>query len=123
MSTNDVPGFNPQNHDDLHAGCWAEHHDGSLIFVLGTENGTVLYDLYDLEDTQNPMQWRDAMPLKQFQKQFSYDPTLKSMSLKWTWHDKTAFPWDRIMKSFNQGVRPLSVEKQVADTAQVRKSA
>lgn len=39
MSTNDVPGANPVNKDILAAGCWAEHADGSLLFVKGNEGG------------------------------------------------------------------------------------
>lgn len=33
MSTQDVPGANRANRDQLASGCWAEHEDGSLLFV------------------------------------------------------------------------------------------
>ena len=36
MSTNDVPGAKAANGDELAALNWAEHDDGSYIFVLGT---------------------------------------------------------------------------------------
>jgi hypothetical protein len=121
MSTNDVPGMNPQNNDDLHAGCWAEHVDGTLIYVLGTENRRVLYELFELMDPKNPVEYRDAMKQNEFEKQFSWDPA-NPKSIKWTWHDKSAFPWDRVMKSFRQGVRAVSVKKQLDDAKRVRKT-
>lgn len=121
MSTDDVPGMNPKNQDTLHAGCWAEHTDGTLIYVLGTENRTVLYELFELQDANNPVEYRDSMKQHEFEKQFSYDPT-NPKSLRWTWHDKTLFPWDRVMKSFNQGVRPVSAKKQISDASKVKKS-
>jgi len=118
MSTNDVPGFNPKNLDTLHGNCWAEHADGTLIHVLATENGTVLFDLYD-PSTRPPTDYRDAMPQAEFEKKFSWNAK-DPKSVKFTWHDKTVFPWDRILRYFNQGVRAASVRTQLSDAARVR---
>lgn len=120
MSTNDVPGFNPNNNDDLHGGCWAEHADGTLLYVLGTENHRVLYELFDLSDPKDTVEFRDAMPQKQFEKDFSYDAG-NSSSVKWTWHDKTLFPWDRIMKNFKQGVKPVAAETVIEQADKIKR--
>jgi len=96
MATQDVPGASPANRDELHAGCWAEHADGSLIFVKGAEGGKVVYEIYDLA-YDPPVSYTDAMEEGGFKKQFSYPPVGVSKD-RWTWHDKTAFPWDRVMK-------------------------
>lgn len=110
MSTNDVPGANNVNNDILKAGCWAEHADGSLLYVKGTENNQVVYELYDLG--QSPIVfYQDAMREDDFKKTFSYPPIGKSQ-IKWTWHDKTPFPWDRIMKNFN---KPIPIHANVED--------
>lgn len=94
MSTNDVPGADPKNRDTLHMGCWAEHLDGSLVFVESTEAGRVIYYMFDLK---NMTQYRDAMPEVSFKRTFSWDPK-NPKSEKWTWHDKTVFPWDKVIK-------------------------
>lgn len=54
MSTNDVPGANPKNADVLAMGCWAEHEDGSLIFVESVEGGTVVYSIFDIAPKGKP---------------------------------------------------------------------
>lgn len=109
MSTNDVPGANPVNNDELGVGCWAEHADGSLLFVQGTENDSVIYSMFDL--SKQPLsEWRDMMPIGDFEIMFSCSAKdihkavtdSKGRSIKkeqWTWHDKTAFPWDRVIKA------------------------
>ncbi len=94
MSTNDVPGAKASNRDVLAAGCWSEHEDGTLIFVKGTED-RVVYEIYDMADDP-PTTYTDAMAEEEFKKFFSWDP--KGEGLKWTWHDKTPFPWERIIK-------------------------
>lgn len=108
MSTNDVPGNDPDNADELHSGCWAEHDDGSLIFVTDTENGRVIYSMFDM--SKEPIQeYRDSMAEERFKKFFSWndaDPYNKVGKKgkktvpkeKWVWHDKTPFPWDKIIK-------------------------
>lgn len=121
MSTNDVPGANPGNADILAAGCWAEHEDGSLVFVKGTEKGQVVYELYDL--SQAPVvSYTDAMREGDFKVSFSYPPTGSSTE-KWTWHDKTPFPWDRVMAQTSRP-RPsyASVHDQMSAAARVAES-
>lgn len=89
MSTNDVPGANPANGDKLAMGCWAEHKDGSLIFVEGAEDNRVVYSVFDM--AKDPiMEYRDAMVKDQFNLMFTKDA--------WTWHDKTPFPWNKVIK-------------------------
>jgi hypothetical protein len=125
MSTNDVPGAKAQNNDTLHIGCWAEHDDGSLILVEGNENGRVIYSVFDL--LKKPIvEYRDAMPETVFKKTFSYDGS----NIKWTWHDKTPFPWDKIIKAgANDGQRLAAVDdiltaaQRVAESLKLRGAA
>lgn len=100
MSTNDVPGAKVANNDELAMGCWAEHEDGSLLVVESTEGSRVIYSMFDLSKKQI-IEYRDAMPEDDFKEEFSWDPN-KAGSVRWTWHDKTPFPWDRVIK---QGAR------------------
>jgi hypothetical protein len=93
MSTNDVPGAKAENHDELAMGSWAEHDDGSLILVESTEGNRVIYSIFDMAK-EPPIEYRDSMPEVSFKKTFSWDGN----NIKWTWHDKTPFPWDRIIK-------------------------
>jgi hypothetical protein len=97
MSTHDVPGANPKNADALGVGCWAEHNDGSLIFVKSTEGGRVIYEIFDMADDPATV-YTDAMGEGPFKKFFSFPPAGTS-KIEWTWHDKTPFPWDRIVKT------------------------
>ena len=111
MATQDVPGANAANADVLASGCWAEHADGSLLFVKGTENQQVVYELYDI--AQNPpVYYQDAMREDAFKKAFSYPPVGNSAE-KWKWHDKSAFPWSRVMKTFD---KPRPQHADVHDT-------
>lgn len=107
MATHDVPGSNPANKDELHAGCWAEHEDGSLLYVKGTERDQVVYELYDLNEDP-PVYYQDAMDEKQFKESFGW-----SADIQWTWHDKTPMPWERVMKNFE---RPRPNLADVHDT-------
>jgi hypothetical protein len=94
MSTSDVPGANPANGDDLAAGCWAEHSDGSLMVVQNTENDAVVYLLMDT--TRDPPDvYIDRMPEGDFKRQYT--------RRGWTWHDKTPFPWQRVIRSTRPG--------------------
>jgi hypothetical protein len=103
MSTNDVPGAKKQNCDVLAVGCWAEHEDGSLILVKGfDESGRVVYEIFDMADTPATV-YTDAMAEKEFKNFFSFSPSDKK-SIKWTWHDKTEFPWDRVLKNTKRPV-------------------
>jgi hypothetical protein len=118
MSTNDVPGAKAANNDQLAMGCWAEHEDGSLVFVASTENDEVVYSMFDL--SKSPAQeFRDKMPLKGFESYFTYN----GKNTKWTWHDKTPFPWDKIIKhGITDGVLPSSnIHDQVAGAHSVAK--
>lgn len=122
MSTNDVPGFNPANNDVLANGCWASHEDGSLLLVQSTEGGRVVYMMFDIAD--GITEYRDAMPEKQFKEIFSWSNTSKKkIDVKWTWHDKTPFPWDRIIKDgAKDGVHYPSAEDQLSAAEKVAKS-
>lgn len=111
MSTNDVPGHNPDNHDVLKMGAWAEHTDGSMIFVESTEGSRVIYCMFDLAKN---LQYRDATPETSFKKTFSWDPK-NPKSTKWTWHDKTPFPWDKVIGSgFQDGQDKPSADAAIA---------
>lgn len=121
MSTHDVPGAKIENDDALGAGCWAEHADGSLIFVLSSEGDRVVAEMFDMSE-QPIVSYKFATPIKAFERRFSYPPTGTS-DLVWTWHDKTPFPWDRIIKA---GVRPrpriTDVEEEISAAKRVAKS-
>lgn len=126
MSTSDVPGFDPKHGDTLAAGCWAEHSDGSLIFILGVEKGTVYFDMYDT--SEDPVvYYRDAMAEKAFKEEFSWEGGGRGKSKdRWTWHDKTPFAWDRVIKA---GAKPgahvaagdlISAAERVANSRKLR---
>jgi len=120
MSTNDVPGANPANNDELAMGAWAEHEDGSLMFVESTEGNRVIYSMFDM--SKEPIvEYRDAMPENSFKKTFSWKPGGKSE--KWVWHDKTPFPWDRIIKKgFSDGGRLASANDIMTAAERVAES-
>lgn len=130
MSTNDVPGAKPENRDVLAMGCWAEAadpDDKSLIFVEAVEGGRVIYSMFDLLPDP-PVEYRDSMPEDGFKAQFTYKPAdLKS--IRWTWHDKTVFPWDQVMAEFPPGTKHASASlqasaaKRVADALKLRAEA
>jgi len=113
ISTNDVPGYNPVNNDKLGNGTWAEHEDKSLIFVKSTEDDRVIYEIYDL--AQNPpVYYVDAMAVGAFKKTYSYDPNDLKKD-RWTWHDKTPFPWDRVIKSgVNDGLHYTTADSLIS---------
>jgi hypothetical protein len=122
MSTNDVPGARPENRDVLATGCWAEHEDGSLIFVESTEGGRVIYSIFEMS-TKPPIEYRDAMAEGAFKKQFSWQPEDGKTKDRWTWHDKTPFPWDRIIKKgARDGRRDVSAEETLTAAARIRRS-
>lgn len=121
MSTNDVPGHNPKNADELGMGCWAEHEDGSLIFVESTEDSRVIFSVFDM--ARNPVvEYRDSMAVGAFKKAFSWDPK-KPATEKWTWHDKTPFPWDKVIKmGARDGARLPSAEDHMNAAERIRES-
>lgn len=123
MSTFDVPGANPANNDELRMGCWAEHEDGSLIFVYSTEGDRVIYTMFDL--AKDPIiEYRDSMNLKAFEKSFTWNSSKKNkVAEKWVWHDKTPFPWNRIIKDGAQdGVKIASAAGMMTAAGRVAES-
>jgi hypothetical protein len=124
MSTNDCPGYDPKNRDELAMGCWAEHEDGSLIFVESTEDDRVIYALFDLAASP-VIEYRDSMAIGAFKKNFSWSASDKALlsGIKWTWHDKTPFPWDRVIRrGARDGVRMPHVDDQLTAAERVRRS-
>lgn len=124
MATNAVPGAVAANYDELAVGCWAEHADGSLIFVEGVAEGSVVYCIFDVAKA---LAYRDAMSEKGFKKQFSWDPKKKD-AIKWTWHDKTPFDWSRVMDlppgpAYPSAAHQLSAAEQVAEKLKLRGEA
>ena len=129
MATKDVPGSNPRNHDKLGVGCWAEHSDGSLILVEGLEDDRVIYSIFDLN--KSPMlEYRDAMLIGDFEKAFTcnsadigqpYKTKDKKTVTKqqWTWHDKSQFPWDRILGVAADGPKFVSAHSLMSAAARV----
>jgi hypothetical protein len=118
MSTNDVPGANPANRDALAMGAWAEHADGSLIFVESNEGARVIYSIFDMSKTPI-VEFRDAMPEVNFKREYSWDPARPSGE-KWTWHDKTPFPWDRVIREgARDGLRYASARDQLTAAERV----
>lgn len=120
MSTEDVPGANPANRDKLAMGCWAEHKDGSLIFVEGVEAGSVVYSMFDVRGAL-PVEFRDAMPEDGFKKTFSWKEgsKTKDLGIKWTWHDKTPFDWSKVMQKFPAGARRPSAADEMSAAARI----
>lgn len=123
MSTNDVPGAKPENRDVLMMGAWAEHADGSLALVQSVEAGRVVYSLFDV-DVVPPVEYRDAMSEAGFKKTFSWDPTKpeSATNIEWTWHDKTPFPWERVMDQFPAGQKHVSAVAQMTAAQRVAES-
>ena len=128
MSTNDVPGAKPVNNDKLDVGCWAEHADGSYIFVQGLEDDRVIYSIFD--PSKAPMlEYRDAMLIGDFEKAFSCtrDDIGKQHRVGgkfvtkalWVWHDKSAFPWDKIMQMAQDGPKFVSAGDIISAGARV----
>jgi hypothetical protein len=121
MSTSDVPGANPANKDVLAMGAWAEHEDGSLILVESVEAGRVVYSIFDVGAPNGPVEYRDAMPEAGFKARFSWKPG-QPQGEKWTWHDKTPFPWDRVMRDFPSGARRPSADEEMSAAERVAQS-
>lgn len=120
MSTKDVPGYKPENKDQLAMGAWAEHSDSSLILVEANEAGEVVYSIFDTQ-ADPPLEYRDSMTEKGFKEQFSWSSGKAVAGVEWTWHDKTPFPWEKVIESFKGGPRHasagglMSAAKRVAD--------
>ncbi len=127
MSTHDVPGAAVKNRDVLAMGAWAEHDDGSLILVESTEGGSVVYSIFDVA-VDPPVEYRDAMPEPGFKQRFSWlpqglpDDDPSALNIRWTWHDKTPFPWDRVMRDFPPGARHVSAAEEMTAAQRVARS-
>lgn len=121
MGTYDVPNHKSAAADELMMGCWSEHTDGSLILVESTEGGRVVYSIFDME--KSPIvEYRDAMAEGGFKKAFSWDPK-DPKSEKWLWHNRTPFPWDRIIKvGGKDGTKHASADDQLNAAERVRRS-
>jgi hypothetical protein len=124
MSTNDVPGAVAAHGDKLGTGCWAEDEagDGSYILVESTENGQVVYEVFDT--TVTPVQaYRGVMSEDQFKKQFSWN-SKDPKSIKWTWHDKQPFSFQAIIaKGLQPGSRAAMATDILAEADAIRESA
>jgi len=118
MSTKDVPGFGVAKNDVLEIGVWAEHDDGSLILVEGLESGKVVYSIFDSAKTPL-MEYRDSAPEKQFKEHFSFGSKYNIISDGWVWHDKTTFPWDKVMSDFKEGLRSPSVDTALTEATRI----
>ena len=120
MSTNDVPGAKSHNNDELAMGCWAEHKDGSMIFIKGVENKNVIFDMYDL-DVDPPLCYSTSMFQDAFEEKFSWKPD-DDNGIRWTWHDKTPMPWQRVMKSVRDGQMYADAQDQLNAASKLAKS-
>jgi hypothetical protein len=119
MSTYDVPGANPANGDTLKQGCWAESTDGSLLFVESTENGRVIYSVFDMSKSR-VIEYRDAMDETLFKTRFTGKG---SSAMPWIWHDKTPFPWDSVIKKgAEDGGRLASADDILDQAAEIAES-
>lgn len=134
MSTNDVPGANPANGDQLRPGCWAEAPDGRMLLNVEAVNEDRVIFSYFLLNTKPVTSGRFASPRDVFMRKFSFrEEEKKSMwgrgkkkgddstiddkgNIKWTWHDKTAFPWNRIIEAgLPEGMQYALTEDQITD--------
>jgi len=118
MSTNDVPGHGAAKQDVLALGVWAEHEDGSLIFVKGVEAGTVVASMFDVAPDP-PVEYRLAMDETGFKERFSWKG---GDDEKWSWHNRIPFVWARVMRDFPSGVRSVSASDQISAARRVAES-
>lgn len=122
MSTQDVPGHGSAKSDVLGMGVWGEHTDGSLLFVESTEGGRVIYSIFDMAQTPI-VEYRDAMPEKGFKEAFSYGNKHSKVDKGWRFHDKTPFPWDKVMSAgAKDGMRYASATDQLNAAQRVAES-
>lgn len=115
MSTMDAPGYGTAISDTLALGCWAEHKDGSLIFVASVENHRVIFEIFDLS-AGRVIEYRDAMSEVDFKSKFSVSSPDKIIG-PWTWHNRTAFPWDKVIAAGSPAGTRLASAQDVLDHA------
>lgn len=122
--TNDVPGV--ADNAVLAVGHWAESKDGSLLLVEGVNEERVIYSVFNLS-VNPPVEYRDAMPLDGFKETFSCSTSKKKgknpLGGVWGWHDKTKFPWERVIDcGISDGIKYVSAEHQLNAALAVAKS-
>jgi hypothetical protein len=81
------------------------------------------------------VEYRDAMPERDFKAAFSWKADTSKLKgkaksipqMEWTWHDKTRFPWERVIKEgAKDGMRYASASdlrtaaERVADSLKLR---
>ena len=121
MSTEDCPGYGNAKADVLKTGCWAEHEDKTLIFIESTEGGRCVYSVFDMS-RQPVLEFRDSMAIGAFQREFSWSAGDDTKKDRWTWHNRTPFPWDRVIKAgARDGVRYADVEDQLTAAERIRR--
>ena len=121
MATNEVPGANPANGDELAMGCWAESPDGSLLRVESTENGEIIYVVFDTAKAR-PIEYRDIMGEQEFKRRYTAPPRGDSV-IEWKWHDKIAFPWHTVIKrGAEDGARYASADDLIDDARDIQES-
>lgn len=86
MATKDVPGSKAANKDTLAQGSWAEK-GSDLVLVEKVKAPSVVFLTFDTFDAK-----KIVIPASLTQKDF------EKAYQGWTWHDKTPFPWDRVLK-------------------------
>lgn len=121
MATDQVPGSNPSNGDQLAMGCWAEAGKDSLLFVEGfdKEQKIVTYSLFDLS-TDPITEFRDRMTEQGFRDLFVKGPGKDS---NFVWHDKTQFDWGRVAKiGATPGLKYASATDQLSAAARLAKA-
>ena len=112
MATPDVPGYTAPAKpatptspaipeimaaDELHTGCWAEHDDeSSLILVEDVTDEKVIYTIFDVN---KKIEYRDSMHPDLFKRSYTFRSGEAVANELWTWHDKTKFPFERIMEN------------------------
>jgi len=73
------------------------------------------------------VEYRASMLIGDFGRKFSVDPSKMSAKKKqdsWTWHDKTPFPWEKIMqKGVREGLRHPSADQLLSQARRVEESA
>jgi hypothetical protein len=92
----------------------------------------VIYSMFDA--SKDPvLEYRDAMPEVDFKAAYSWQADRSKLKdkkasgvpsdIRWTWHDKTPFPWDRVIKQgARDGVRYASAADQLKQAQAVQDS-
>jgi len=122
MSTLDVPSFGSAKSDQLALGVWGEHKDGSLIFIASVENHRVIFEIFDLSGGK-VVEYRDAMPEDDFKRKFSWSSPDKLKTGPWIFHDKTPFPWDKVIAAGSPSGTRLASAQDVLDHADAVKTS